>query len=75
MPQYLVKAPCAYINADGTATAHSAAAVDVAVVEVPAEAAKALGPTVLQPLDTADTANPAPFTAPRGKHKVADEDV
>lgn len=61
MAQYVVKAPCAYVNADGAAVQHTAAAVDSAVVELSDDTAAALGAAV-QPLGAApDTANPTPF--------------
>lgn len=61
MASYLVKAPCAYVNADGSAIAHSAAAVDVTVIELSDDIAAELGAAV-HPLAAApDTANPTPF--------------
>jgi hypothetical protein len=51
MPQYLVKASCAYVTADGVATHHRDAAVDNTVVELDDKTAAELGDAV-QPLVT-----------------------
>jgi hypothetical protein len=60
MPQYLVKEPCAYVNASGAAVQHMEGGV---VAEIPEDAAAALGDAV-QPLVTGpvpDLVNPTPF--------------
>jgi hypothetical protein len=63
MAQYLVKAPCAYVNSDGAAVQHHDTAVDNTVVELDAQTAAELGSAVQPLLSGAapDTVKATPF--------------
>jgi hypothetical protein len=70
MPQYLVKEPCAYVNAFGAAVQHMEGGV---IAEIPEDAAAALGDAV-QPLVTGpvpDELAPEEFKSKAKPHRAA----
>lgn len=75
MPQYLVKAPCAYVTAAGVSTHHFEAAVGVTVVELDDETAAALGDAVKLLVSGAapDLVNPTPFPDAKVTRKRASD--